>query len=463
MAQVVKITDNTEIPVGNLEGIPKIIDSICNKTLSSLGAEGVFIFPNAIKESEDIENNEYILKKRGAEYKTGNVMGFLGCGDERLIIQSRFKESDNDYFLQYILGKVLELPNVIKHNTDASLDEKLFDYLVFLFPEYLRTALQKGLFKVYIKEKYNDEKMRGSLDVARHIKSNTPFTGKVAYNRSEFTYDNNLTELIRHTIEYINTKRYGRSILNLVRDETKAIIEKTQKYRLADRRKIIEWNRRNPVRHAYYREYRRLQLLCLMILQHARHSLGNGEKKIYGILFDGSWIWEEYVNKLIGEYFYHPRNKGKGEGRHTQWLFFDGIKQPQGRIYPDFISKDSKNRIIIDAKYRPKDNIRGNDYRQILSYMFRFDSKKGYFIYPKESSDADVILYLNEGTTFEKNVKPRDDIIYVKKYGFIVPQGRTSFKEFSKTMERKESEFVKEFISNELKELHDCEVGIKEE
>ena len=54
------------------------------------------------------------------------------------------------------------------------------------------------------------------------------------------------------------------------------------------------------------------------ILRNEQHQYGTGTRNVYGILFDGAWLWEEYVNTLIGDAFYHPKNK-TGDG--TQHLF----------------------------------------------------------------------------------------------------------------------------------------------
>ena len=82
----------------------------------------------------------------------------------------------------------------------------LFSLLLFLFPRYLKDALRKGLFKTYIRSQYNDNHVAGSMDIPRHISKNTPFVGNVAYSQREYSYDNALTELVRHTIEFIQRK-----------------------------------------------------------------------------------------------------------------------------------------------------------------------------------------------------------------------------------------------------------------
>lgn len=428
-----RIKDNSSKTREECAEISGIISKVANKTLEQLEKEGIFVFPNIVKDADDITGEQMVLQGYNDTYRTSNVMGFLGLGDERLTISSRFSKGENDYFFQYLLERVLDFPNIVSLETDANQDEQLFSLLLFLFPQYLRSAARKGLFKTYIRNEYNDENVKGSIDVARHIRKNIPFTGKVAYSQREYSYDNYLIELIRHTIEFIKRKPYGNKLLESVNDEIKLVVEATPKYKIADRRHVIDLNKKNVVRHAYYHEYRDLQHLCILILQNEKHQMGSGSKKVFGILFDGAWLWEEYVNMLIGEAFYHPMNKG---GKGSQWLFAGGA----GLIYPDFMSRDSNNRVIADAKYKPISNIGNKDYLQVLAYMFRFDAKKAYYLYPEADGGEDLELILNQGSSFEKNVCPREDIMVIK-HGLKVPDSLGTYNDFVEKMNISEMNF----------------------
>ena len=308
-----RIKDNWQYKKDTFSDIAALTGKIANKTLEQLEREGIFVFPELLKDAEDVTKDQMILQEINNTYRSGNIMGFIGCGDERLIIKSRFCGEGEDYFFKYLLCRVLDFPNIVDLVTDVNQDNRLFNFLLFLFPYYLKTAMRKGLFKEYIYHKYNDSNVKGTIDIARHIKENTPFTGNIAYNQREFSYDNSLTELVRHTIEFIKRKPYGNKLLIKVKDEVQLVISATPKYEVFDRQKIVDENRKNPVRHAYFREYLALQRLCILILRHQRHQIGSGSRQIYGILFDGAWLWEEYVNLLIKDKFYHPMNKsGKG-------------------------------------------------------------------------------------------------------------------------------------------------------
>ena len=244
-------------------------------------------------------------------------------------------------------------------------------------------------------------------------------------------------ELVRHTIEFVKRKPYGNNLLVKVKDEVKLVVDATPGYEPYDRQKIIEQNKKNTVRHAYFREYLALQRLCLLILQHQKHQIGTGSRQIYGILFDGAWLWEEYINSLIKETFYHPMNKN---GAGAQRLFDRNV----GLIYPDFISRNSETRIIADAKYKPVDNICNQDYLQVLAYMFRFDAKTGYYLYPEADGFADLKLRMNCGSTYERNVMPRDDISLTK-HGLKIPLDAQNYSEFTAKMKVQEQEFTSEF------------------
>lgn len=437
--KLLRIKDNSQYKRDTFAEIENLTSRIADKTLEQLEREGVFVFPEFLIDAKDITRDQVIIQGFNDLYRLGNVMGFLGYGDERIVIESRFSNEGEDYFFQYLLDRVLDFPNIVNLKSDADQNNSLFNFLLFLFPYYLKTAMRKGLFKKYIWHRYNDGNVKGTIDIARHIEKNIPFIGNVAYSQREFSYDNYLMELVRHTIEFIKRKPYGNNLLIRVKDEVRLVVEATQSYESYDRQKVIAANKKNAVRHAYFREYLVLQRLCLLILQHQKHQIGAGSRQIYGILFDGAWLWEEYISSLIEEAFYHPMNKG---GKDAQRLFEGNL----GLIYPDFISRDNETRIIADAKYKPIDNIGNRDYLQVLAYMFRFDAKEGYYLYPDIEGTEDLKLRMNSGSTYESNVKPRDDI-YLIKHGLKIPIDVDNYSAFVSKMQVNETVFRQVLIN----------------
>ena len=170
-----------------------------------------------------------------------------------------------------------------------------------------------------------------------------------------------------------------------------------------------------------------------MILRYQKHEFGRGGQKIFGILFDGAWLWEEYINILVKDIFYHPMNKAKTE---AQRLF-----NTEGKIYPDFISKSDSPRVIADAKYKPVKNIKSKDYLQLLAYMYRFDAKQGYYFYPEINHKDMLHLKLNSGLTYENNVKSREDILVIK-LGLQIPKDCDDYDMFVREIQINEQNFI---------------------
>lgn len=148
--KLLKIKDNSQKKKDAFSDIGTLTVKIADKTLEQLEREGVFVFPEIVKDAEDITQDQMIIQSVNDTYRSGNVMGFLGCGDERLIIESRFGGEDEDFFFQYLLDRVLDFPNIVDMDSDANQDNRLFNFLLFLFPYYLKTARQERLIqKIY--------------------------------------------------------------------------------------------------------------------------------------------------------------------------------------------------------------------------------------------------------------------------------------------------------------------------
>ena len=86
---------------------------------------------------------------------------------------------------------------------------------------------------------------------------------------------------------------------------------------------------------------------------------------------------------------------------------------------------------------------------QVLAYMFRFDAKKGYYLYPETGLSDDVSLALNKGMTYENNVFPRNDISVVK-CGLHIPVDAQNYTDFVECIKENEKEFRQKVLQNEV-------------
>ena len=432
---IVRITDNQHrIAKENfIAEYPKLSQALLDRTLDNLSKEdNIFIFPNDLTYTPDLDKDQKIFETVNQEIKTGNVIGFLGCYKERLTISSRFSDESDDYFLHYLLQKVLNI-NLTSLDVGLSPEDKLYQLFVYLFPKYLQAALRKGLYKEYQQFFHNDSHVKGAVDVGNHLKKNLPFTGNIAYITREFTYDNPLMQLIRHTIEYIKTQKSFGALLDSNRENMAEIVRVTPSYKLADRAKIIRMNKIKPIRHAYFREYRKLQELCLMILSREKHGLGPQSQRVHGILFDVAWLWEEYVHTLLPKGFIHPRNKDKTNGIS---VFSVGKR----KVYPDFYDRERK--IVLDAKYKKLEftekGINREDLFQLISYSYILKAEKAGLIFPsmEQSVNSEIGKVVGYGAQ-------------LKKWSIQIPQNASSYSAFCKMMENSEENF-KAIIDEEV-------------
>ena len=351
--------------------------------------KSLLVFPDCLDLYGDRIGEEPIFSMQDTVLTTGNMMGFIGVNESELKIQSRFARNDEDYFLHYMLQRVFSI-NMFDLKHSFSL-ETIFDFLLYLFPYYLKKALRQGLFKEYQHKKHNDANISGKIDVNRHIKKNIPFAGNIAYNTKEFSFDNSVTQLIRHTIEHIKQYKYGHNILTNDAETQSCvtqIVSATTDYERRNRNTILNKNIK-PVAHPYFYEYRTLQNICRQILRYEGLKYGSDKSKVYGLLFDGAWLWEEYLNTILRPIgFMHPENK---TGKNAIYLYQNG----KGRRFPDFYKED----IVIDAKYKrlstaDTERIDRNDTNQIVSYMHVLEAKTGGFICPSDELSADKTFRL---------------------------------------------------------------------
>ena len=398
---------------------------IANKTLKELQAKNpnLLVFPNRLGEHNDDIEKEKIFSLEETTLTTSNFMGFIGCNASKLSISSRFYPSSNDYFLHYMLQKVFAL-NIVDLKTNTENDDIWDIFLLYLFPYYLQKALNQGLYKEYVQKEYNDANVKGSIQVARHLRQNMPFMGNIAYRTREHTPDNRMTQLIRHTIEYIKTHQFGSSIVNNkydIRANCNQIITSTPTYSRLSRHNIIAQNKKT-IHHPYFTEYETLRRICLQILRKEGINYGKNDNEVYGLVFDGAWLWEEYLNTFLSNKgFKHPKNKTK----ENRIFLFEHNKYSR---FPDFF-KDKE--IVLDAKYKRLDNqseIGRDDLHQLITYIHILQVPKGGFVFPSNLETKCIEIGKLKGFGG-----------IVNNYPLFIPQNSDNWKIFKEEMIKQEN------------------------
>ena len=100
-----KIKDNSQIKKVEFSDIENLTRKIADKTVEQLEFEDIFVFPEITKNSAGLTKEQMILETVNDTFRSGNLMGFLGCSDERLIIESRFCGENEDWFFGTFFAK----------------------------------------------------------------------------------------------------------------------------------------------------------------------------------------------------------------------------------------------------------------------------------------------------------------------------------------------------------------------
>lgn len=386
--------------------------------------------------NEKNRSREALFHLQGSKIKTGNIGGFFGVKNEKgefleVRIRSRFDKSEQQYFVKHMLSYIagIDLLQDLKTHSDFN---GFFDFLLFLFPSYLRKALNQGIYKSYKVFEYNDSKPKGKIDVSRHIAHNIPFQGNIAYSFREYTPYNNLMLLIREVIEHI--KRILSCMLtnsNDFRNDCQIVIDNTKNYGKTSRHRLIELNSR-PINNPYYIEYESLRKLCLRILKNEELKFSDSADEIYGVVYELNWLWEEYLNVLFSSSprlnkLIHSENKIQKRGispfsdyEHIEW-------------YPDFYSIGEKG-LVLDAKYKnyQTNKISSEDVQQLTAYLHILKSDLGAVLFPQNTKECQKDSYELKGYGGR-----------IHKFGLYIPQD-CSLNLFIDNMKESENFFIKE-------------------
>ena len=365
----------------------------------------------------------YFLKMAGKDLdkqfrlETGNLMGVLRFRDRerrtsvQVEILSRFDKGENNFFLNYLLSKVYDfaLGTESVSSQRSSLLEILLD---IVFVRRLGEASKAGLLRHYREFRNNDWNFKGSLDLARHIRENIPLMHGIAYRKREIDLDVPVNRMILKAALTVNRRHPGffegnRDAADALRQLRMGVTEEHDLRRVLSHRDC-----REPVTHPYFREvWEPLRQIAKMILEDEQWTLfpeETTEDEVSGIVFDGAWLWEEYIATVLKSAgFRHCVRGGTGDETGVP-MFKDG----NARFYPDFYKdgEDVSKRIVLDAKYkRANPNGARNDVHQVLCYLLLTGAKLGGLVFPpvdQKCEDGEA-LKAEENGKFDDKSKQR--------------------------------------------------------
>lgn len=282
--------------------------------------------------------------------------------DITLQIGSRFDNNDRQFFLESMFA---DEPFDIKNseNEIPPNDESILDFLALvMFRQQLQSAYENGPYRKYVKYEMNDSKLRGIIEISRHIKNNIGLdNGKVAYSYRENTADNHITHLIIHAFEHALKffPEYSYSIFFSGDKPISSIISDLRNlapsFDVANVR--IDMSKSDRViDHPYYYRYEALRKTCLMLLRFDGLSMFDGtDEDILGILFYIPTLWENFLERQFRRLLSKPY-ASQMEAQYLSKVYVKDDNMGNNNTFPDYVFFLDKNKtiplMVLDAKFK---------------------------------------------------------------------------------------------------------------
>ena len=380
-----------------------------------------------------------VIKQKKEEKKGASAKKSIDCDDDY----------SKQYFLYYMLARACRVNALTELDVDRKGNgEKLVSVLLFI--NLLGKAEPYGIMRSYVKLRKNDMNVKGRIDISRHIKLNYPVGGRIAYVQRKLTADIPVNHLIRHAAELI-CKRYKNLLAGNKR--AKAFLDQLRLATPSWRSDAVQSDAARQeanrvVTHPFHAEqYEPLRQMALKVLRNAGVDLygNNSRESASGIVFDGSWLWENYLWDVLRrsgiEGLVHSDNGNKSDPNRIHPLTDGPVTW-----YPDFRVDDDNGgcRAVLDAKYKPLEERLENgkylsdDIHEVLSYMYALGARRGFLLHPcKKDKQWEPFKLSGFGGDFH----------FV---GMEIPQSAEfdKFATFCEEMQKAENEFIRK-----LKEL----------
>ncbi len=152
--------------------------------------------------------------------------------------------------------------------------------LAIIFAIQIARAYRKGIYRRYRTYENNDSKLKGRIDVARHIRLNPIFNGNIAYSSREYTADNDMNRMIPTAYTSLQKRQPG-----LMRELEKKYTP--VKDFISQLKNIMQPVSRQEARKLVQRNEKKSRMRYIRIGKVSEN--GNFDFKVYGNCARGRW------------------------------------------------------------------------------------------------------------------------------------------------------------------------------
>lgn len=328
-------------------------DDISNEDLELLQAiqeeleQEDCVFLASSPREEDGETPPVIRALNKTTIQTGSYVGSLVFRGRNITIHSRF-DGENHLLLRYLLENAWEVSSLVAPVPEGPAGPEDSDFyqwrLVCQLAVQLQLAWKKGTFRAYRTFSHCDSRVRGQLDLPRHIRLTMGLNnGQAAYRTREYSPDNPYNRLVLCAINAAQ-RRYPKLMRNLLRQlpECKAAVQFLRQQLSGtgpDQPRVLLERTRRKITHPVYRSYEEVRLTARAVLRWLGQDL-QGQDRTVGILFYMDQLWEEFLAKTLFQNVTERYQQTSAD-----------ILEKHMTIRPDFYFPSRG--VVLDAKNRP--------------------------------------------------------------------------------------------------------------
>lgn len=341
--------------------------------------------------------------------KIGQYVGLIGDDQGSIIIGCRFDQSNeesNHYFLNYLLSQTFSKNRIFENmNPKSGFDSTLDILLTILFFHSINKAAKKGLFRQYRTYHRNDSRIRGSIDIARHVKENTLLNnGKIAYSFREYTIDNSINQLIYTT--YLNARKKYPSLVNEMlknqkncKDIFKTFAREIEPIQEKQQIRKLIYQTRKKITHSVYKDWDLVRKIGILLLRRLGIRISEvATNEVKGILINMNYLFEEYLREITGgekkskEIIFDANNNSKR--RIEMDLYWQGVNETRGKMVLDAKYKIGwKETFDRELEFNKGTWIERNDIFQVISYKYINECSKAGVVFPYQENEDNKEKY----------------------------------------------------------------------
>ncbi|WP_149711975.1 McrC family protein [Campylobacter concisus] len=390
----IKISDNF---FGNYEQDKKLAKNREKEfilTLSDYVAKGGK-FLSFLPDSQG-KDDELIISTRmqddGLYVQTGNFIGSFSHNGIDIEINSRFSNKflermlnfANDIYIDDIsLGKSIDA----KENLS-----KIIIY--YLFIQTLERAFLLGLPKGYKDKSYHEAKVMGKVDVAKFIKTDISFGGKISSTNRERQDIGDIVLVLYKALKIV--QKEAKELIKPVVNALNYLCE-IRESRLVTPSVVHNALNSKSLHNPIYAPYKKVLEYASLIIENEKAGIKGTGRQNLGFIVNVAELFEIYMRKLLQKEF-----KDWSVTSPKIELYKD--KFFARKIIPDIVIGSGDKVLVFDTKYK-RMNMQGkdqyglgdvdrNDFFQINTYMSYYQNQgknviAGGLLYPMDKFSRD--------------------------------------------------------------------------